>query len=58
MQTLLVERRLPSSEVFARDVLSHLADCRTRYVFQVADDQDMEISYDEIRQLLGHELRS
>ena len=56
VQTLLVERRLPSSELFARDVMSNLADCRTRYVFQVAEDQDVEISYDEIRQLLGHDL--
>lgn len=56
VQTLLVERRLPSSEVFARNVLSGLADCRTRVVVQVAEDQDVDISYDEVRQLLGHDL--
>ena len=56
VQTLLVERRLPSTEEFARDVLSGLADCGTRYVFRVAEDQEVEISYDEVRELLGHDL--
>ena len=56
MQALLADRGLPASDRFAQSVLTALADSRTRCVFEGMADRDVEITYDDVRRLLGHDL--
>jgi hypothetical protein len=56
MQALLAERGLPASDRFAQSVLTALADSRTRCVFEGMADRDVEITYNDVRRRLGHDL--
>jgi hypothetical protein len=54
VRALLDRRGAPSWDRLARQVLTGLADCKTRFVIRRPDGVEIEIQYDEVRHLLGH----